>query len=394
MSDFASEPLHESERLSRARRRRARRMLTQLQADERESFLEGLARRVSPGVDLFAFALLAGLLAGLGFRFDQRALLMAAALAAPRMLPVAGLSLAAVSGSARFFVRLLAGLAVALLIVAAAAGVSGGLALPAGTASILAAGHTRINLMDFALLLAGAALLARSLAPARRDPDALARLGWLASAAVAYEIVLPVAAAGIGLFSRDPGLWQGALLTAALHLTWAVVIGLAALALLGFRPLTGSGHSLAVAIALMALIGVLSAAGLGASVMAAAPTPTATPTITPTPSATATGTPTATGTRTPTGTPTRTGTATVTPTPTPAPPLAVLIDTQGRGGTLRRGPGFDQSPVGYLTDGEVLELIGGPELGEGGIWWQVRTADGRVGWVLGDLIATATPPAP
>jgi hypothetical protein len=144
----------------------------------------------------------------------------------------------------------------------------------------------------------------------------------------------------------------------------------------------------------MALIGVLSAAGLGASVMAAAPTPTPTPTITPTPSATPTATATATGTRTPTGTPTRTGTPTITPTPTPAPPLAVLIDTGGSGGTLRRGPGFAQSPVGYLVDGDVLELIGGPEFADGGFWWQVRTADGRQGWVLGELIATATPPTP
>ena len=104
MNSQTTEPLHDPDYLSRARRRRTRRMLTQLQADEREVFLEWLAHQTSPTVAFFIYALLAGLFIGVGFRFDQRALLIAGALLAPSMGPVAGMALAAVSGSLRFFI--------------------------------------------------------------------------------------------------------------------------------------------------------------------------------------------------------------------------------------------------------------------------------------------------
>jgi hypothetical protein len=40
-------------------------------------------------------------------------------------------------------------------------------------------------------------------------------------------------------------------------------------------------------------------------------------------------------------------------------------------------------------------VLAGPQAAEGGYWWEVRTADGRVGWLLGGLLATVTPgPSP
>jgi hypothetical protein len=328
---------------------------------------------------------------GFGFRFDQRALLLAGVLLAPRMAPVAGLALAAISGSFRFFLRLLASLLVALVLLGVVAGLAGGFAIPSGTSSILAAGHIKLNLVDFGLLLAGAIWMARSLPRERADDTQLRSIAALPSVAVAYEVLLPFAAAGVGLFSRDPELWHGALLTGVLHLTWAVVAGVATLTVLGFRPLAGSGHSLAVAIALMAFVGLLSALGLGASVLAAAPTPTPTPTITPTATATPTPTATATATATSTRTPTPTATSTLTETPTPTPPAAVVVQTGGLGANLRQAPGLRSAIVGFLQEGEIVAALAGPQTFEGGTWWQVRTASGRVGWLLGTLLATVTP---
>ena len=366
-------------------------MLTQLQADEREAFLEELAHQVSPGIDLYLYALLAAVVIGLGFRFDQRALLLAGVLLAPRMAPVVGLALAATSGSFRFFLRLLASVLVALVLLGLVAGLAGGLATPPGTSSILAAGHVKLNLVDFGLLLAGAIWMVRGL-PRERDEDIRTRsIAALPSVAVAYEVLLPFAAAGVGLLSRNPELWQGALLTGVLHLTWAVVAGVATLTILGFRPLTGSGHSLAVAIALMAFVGLLSALGLGASVLAAAPTPTPTPTITPTATATPTSTATGTATATSTRTPTPTATSTLTETPTPTPPSGVVVQTGGLGANLRQAPGLRSAVVDFLLEGEVVAVLAGPQAVEGGYWWQVRTAAGKVGWLLGDLLATVTP---
>lgn len=362
-------------------------MLTQLRADEREEFLEGLGHEVTPGLDLFFWAIAAGVLIGLGYRFDQPALLIAGALLAPRMSPIAGLSLAAVSGSMRFFLRLAAALVLALALACALSGVVGGMGIPADTSSLLAAGHVKLNLVDFALLLVGAVAIATSMA--RKG-----EISPLGSAAVAYEVLLPLGALGVGLIRGQAELIEGGLLTFGLHLTWAVAVGLAALALQGFRPLTGSGHSLAAAIGLMGVVGVLGALGLGASVLAAVPTPTPTPsptpTITPTPTATATSTITPTHTSTSTITPTRTATATATPTP----PRAVVIRTGGRGAILRQIPSPGGASVGFLSEGDPLEVIGGPEQVGAQIWWEVRaTSGGQVttGWLLGDLLGTLTP---
>ena len=382
MNPQTSEPLNNPDKLSRARRRRARRMLTQLQADERESFLEALARQVSPSVDLFVYAILAGLLIGLGFRFDQRALLVAGALLAPRMAPVAGMALAAVSGSTRFFLRMLAGMVVAILLLSLASGLSGGLRFGDDPDMILAANHTRINVIDFTLLMAGAILLTLKLAGGHEIPA-------LPSAAVAYELALPLGVASVGLVRGNPDLWQGALLTFGLHLTWGVVAGMGVLIILGFRPLTGSSRSLAAAMILMGIVALISAAGLGASILAAVPTPT------PTPTATATPTPTRTPTTTPTHTATSTSTPTMTPTPmpthtaTPTPPSAIVVRTGGLGAILRDGP--DGTQVGFLAEAEAVQVIGGPEAVEDEIWWQVRTQDGEEGWLLGVLLATLTP---
>ena len=382
MTHPTPEPSSASDRLMRARQRRASRMLTQLRADEREAFLEDLARLVTPGFDLYLLLLLAGLLVGVGFRLDQRALLMAAVLVAPRMAPVVGLALASVSGSARFFLRELGSLGIGLVLLAVSAGLSGGFGLPPGESSILVAGHVKLNLIDFAFLVGGSVALAFLLA--RRS-----EVNPLASAAVAYEILLPLGAAGIGVVSGDADLWQGALLTFALHLTWAVLAGMGTLVVLGFRPLIGGGRSLAAAIVLVGIMGLLSALGLGASVIAAAPTPTPTPTATPT--ATATGTPTITPTATRTGTPTATAspTSTMTGTATPLPPKAIVFGGGTAGVILRDAP--NGNLVAGLFHGQPLEVIGGPQrLGEQ-IWWQVRTAEGREGWMLGTYLATVTP---
>jgi Domain of unknown function (DUF389) len=384
MSFNLPEPLHDPEGLPRARRRRARRMLTQLGTDERETFLEDLAHHVSPNLDIYLYAVACGLLLGLGFRFDQRALIFAGMLLAPRMAVVTGLSLAAISGSLRYFVRQIAGVLVAALLTAGIGGLIGGLALPQGTASILAAGHIKLNLVDFSLLLVGAALMAYTLA--RNN-----LVHPLASLATAYEILLPAVAAGIGFVTGQRELATGGLLTLALHLTWATVVGMATLAVLGFRPLTGNGHSLAAAIGLMGVIGLLSALNLGASVLAAAPTPTPTPTITPTPTATSTPSRTPTPTRTATATATTSPTASPTPTMTSTPPPAVILGTGGLGALLRSEPNGES--LGGLIEGSSVLVLGGPLRVGGQDWWHIRTSFGQEGWVLGAYLATLTPTA-
>ena len=387
-----SEPFDPLQTNSRARRRRARRMLTQLRADERETFLEDLAQIVSPNISFFIFALLAGLLIGVGFRFEQRALLFAGALLAHQMGPLMGLALSAVSGSLRFFLRMLASFTIAGLLLAITAGLSGALGTGPETPFLLANGHTTLSLVDFGLVMLGAGLLAYSLA--REE-----RLAPLPGAAVAYELFLPLGAAAIGLMRAEPELWQGAALTFALHLAWAIVIAVGVLAALGFRPLTGASHSLVAAMALMGLVVILSALGLGASVMAILPTPPPTPTATatPPPTATITNTPTITPTPTATGTPTKTPTATMTPTPTPQ--LAFVTNTRGTGAVVRVTPDPLGAHVGFVEEGTFILLLSGPETVQDAAWWYIRFTtkldETLEGWLLGEYISTTLPePSP
>jgi hypothetical protein len=367
---------------TRARQRRAARRLTQLQADQREVFLEGLAQQATPGIDFFLLPIIAGLLIGLGFRFEQRALLLAGALLVPLLSPLAGISLASVSGSSRFMLRMLGATLFAYLIGAVVAGLSGGLAMLAGTGTVLASGHIKLNAVDFAVLLVGATWMSWTLARG----EAISRV---ASIAVAYETFLPLAVAGIGIVRGDTDLLSGGLLTFGLHASWAIVAGVVTLAILGFRPLVGSGPSLATAIGLLGVLALLSGVELGVSVMAAVPTPTATPTATATSTPTATVTRTATATATATNTLTNTATSTNTPTSTPIPPLAIIFRTGGEGAILRDAPGG--GAIAFLVEGENILVIGGPQELDDQAWWNVRTLTGIEGWLAANFMATVTP---
>jgi len=382
MRNHTSEPIAGPDQVSKARRRRAGRRLSQLQADEREAYLDILAAAVTPGAGYFVLALVCGTLIGLGFRLDQQALLVAGALLAPRLGPLAGLSLAAVSGSPRFFLRMLAALALGLALAGVGAALSFGLGISGNLNPLLPYAHSKLNLLDFGLAVVGAAWMAASLI--NRE-----RVDRVASVAVAYEVCLPLGAAAAGLVQAVPELTRGGLLSLGLHLTWAVAAGLLTMLFLGLRPLTGGGRSLGAAVGLIGLLGLVSAAGLGTSVLAALPTPTPTPT----PTATATATPTSTGTATPTPTNTSTSTPTatpsVTPTATPTPPSAIVLGTGQQGAILRDAP--EGAPIGFVAEGELLLVLAGPDVRATGFWWLVLKEDGSQGWLVGEFLATLTP---
>ncbi|MGA9192543.1 MAG: SH3 domain-containing protein, partial [Anaerolineales bacterium] len=52
-------------------------------------------------------------------------------------------------------------------------------------------------------------------------------------------------------------------------------------------------------------------------------------------------------------------------------------------------------PVGGLLDGAQVEILSGPVDYNGDLWWQIRTTDGEVGWILAGYIqqVTGTPSA-
>jgi hypothetical protein len=372
------------DRLTRARRRRVERKLRELHSDERDRILYELHEQEGFRFSHLLYALISGLLVGLGFHYDQMVLILAGILVAPRMTSILGLAMAATLGSPRTFLRNLFLLAINAVIFAAAVGVVVYVSNPSNSISEMILSHAQLSYLDFAFLVFGSVILTSRFA---HDSE----IASLASAAVAYEIFLPLGVIALGILGIRSDLLGGALLTFVLHLTWAVAASVSVFIALGFRPLERKAGSYLATVVLMSLVVLLGMLSLGGAILVVTPIPTPTvthfPTYTlpPTPTGTATMTPTSTTTPTPSSTPTQP------PTPTPTPIRGVIFGTGGLGVMLRESP--NGAALGGLFDGTKVEVIGGPLLIENAIWWEVRTQSGEVGWVLGEFMATATPEA-
>jgi MFS family permease len=382
------------EQLPPARRRRAKRLLAPLDADERAVYLDSLARRTTPSFDFFLFSLISGIVLGLGLLLDSPVILVLGAVLAPLMAPMVGLAFGAVIGSIKFFARSLVGLLIGCGMVFAAGYGAGYLSHIWHPGEGLAQSHFHSQLAwhDFVLLLAGALLTTVVMVKTERRSIA-------SSVALAYALYIPLVVAGFGLGSGEPHLFPDGLVIFAVHLAWAVLFSTLTMALLGFRPLTIFGYTFGGAMTLtgiMILVGVTGAGAIfGAQVAVPTLTPTLTytytPTLTLTPSPTLTLTPTST--LTPTLTPTKTPTRTPTITPSPTPVFAVVSATEAaQGAHLRDAPGFSGRSIKTLMNGTIVEVLPVVVDVEGFAWQHVRALDtGEEGWILQSLLRLTLP---
>ncbi len=91
-------------------------------------------------------------------------------------------------------------------------------------------------------------------------------------------------------------------------------------------------------------------------------------------------------------------------TPPPTPDLSIapqaltvgyyarVANTDNIGVSLRAGPSTDNLRLLLVPEGEYLMIIGGPEEGNGFIWWQGQLDDGTEGWVAGDFLIPSAQP--
>mgnify|MGYP006280917117 CR=1 FL=1 len=373
-----------------ARRRRSQRLLIPHSADEQEAFVDEIAHRVSPSFDFFLISALAGLVIGLGLWVDKPAILIFGVVLAPILAPLVGISLGVITGATRFFWRNLGGFLIASSLVFLIGTLTGYAAAtwgnPALTQAVL---HTQLAWHHFLLLAFGAIQTTRSLV---RQKDHL----LVASAALTYELYLPLTAAGFGWGSGNGALiWPDGLVVFAVHFAWAAIWGVITLLVLGFRPLTVFGYTIG---GVFALIGVLlliglSAAGIAVGGEVAVPTsvPSATSTPSLTPSMTLTPIP---PTRTPTRTitPSQTLTPSRTPTPSPTPIYAIVDTTDEYGGAyVRQSPGFDSAVLTSVLNGTTIEILDEePQEQDGKFWLHVRALDEFEGWMLRSALTVAT----
>ena len=72
--------------------------------------------------------------------------------------------------------------------------------------------------------------------------------------------------------------------------------------------------------------------------------------------------------------------------------FAMVTNTENVGVSLRGGPSTDNLRLALVPEGAVMIVIGGPDEGNGFIWWQVQLEDGTAGWVAGDFLIPAAAP--
>jgi uncharacterized protein YgiM (DUF1202 family) len=173
--------------------------------------------------------------------------------------------------------------------------------------------------------------------------------------------------------------------------------------LIGFAPKALSGWTLSLvplALTLALLIAAMLLAGqiaLPWAPQSTAPAPTATQALTEEaiepaetdtrPSGTALA---PTATLQPTASPSPTPRATASPTPSPTPTVLAGIVVSERGAVVREEPSTSSLIVTYVYDGDEISLIG-EYLNGNSRWYQVETATGEIGWMLGSLIVTPVP---
>jgi len=379
------------DRLPPARRRRARRLLVPLNADERDAYFRALAHRAAPTFDFFIFSLLTGVIISAGLVLDQPALLLFGALVSPLMAPVVGTALSAVLGSFQLFGRSIAGLLIGatLVFLAGLAGgwVSAEIYPPPETLFLQSRFFARLLWPNFALVVFGALLTTYWLA---RDN----RKALVPSVALAFALYVPLATAGFGISSSVSFLWPDALVVYLLHLLAALLAGIVVLFMMGYRPASILGYSFGTAVFLIAMLVAFGAASTGVAVRAqlaiptytptATLTPTITPTLTPSPTATVTPSPTLTPTETPSPTLTPTGTP-VPPTPTPTPVFAIVNVPGFDGGRLRDAP--LGNTVTILPNGTVVQVLPDDTVILDEVeWLHVITEDGVEGWIVSVLV--------
>jgi hypothetical protein len=356
---------------SRARRRRAQRMLAAPGEEERAAVLENLARRTFPSFEFFLFAFACGVLLGAAYLLDAPGLLLVGLLISPLLTPWVGMILAAYTGAGRFFLQTLLGLLVAGLLVT----LTGALAGFAGRfwAPLLlfhANIHAHLWWPDLLVVVLGSALLVISFVRSEQKPV-------LPGILLAYGLFLPLAAAGVGLGIQDERLWPSGVLVFLVHLSLAALTSLIVLAVLRFKAGRPGGILLTILIVLLSLFALFTLTGLVSVLregIASAQGQRPTPTLLALPSATASPEPSLTPTPEPSATPT------LTPTNQPTPSYAVIAAATGGGALLRTEPGGG-TVITPLSNGILVEVL--PEIQSVGstTWVRVRTATAE-GWVL------------
>jgi hypothetical protein len=413
MSLPASEPLppDDFETLPPARRRRRKRQsLLPDFSGEHAQELNELTQQLTPTLEYFFLAFLAGLAIGVAALLNSPALFVLAALVAPFLTPVVGLALSVLIGSWRSFSQYLGATGVGSLLTFLGAALVGWTArfwkgLPYDQALL----HAHFSWTDSVLLVAGGAAVTLLLL---RSTDERPRV---AGVALSYGLLLPAGIAGFGLTGGLEGLFPDALVVFVSHLSWAALTAALVLVALGIRPMNNVAYALGVGLILLSIAALVAVTGLqlpkpgepgvaaessrtppAASMLpgktiAASKTSQAAPLLVTRTVLTSPGTPGPSQTPTNTLVPTNTPTTTVSPAPTPV--WGKIRASDGNGAVVRAEPDYNALYVTSLLNGALVEILPESTMVKGTTWVKIRANNNIEGWIVRGLLVTATPGA-
>lgn len=391
MSIPTSEPIlpDDEEPTPAPRARRPRRI--ELDAEAQSDRLSTLIAQTTPAFDFFLFLLVSSAILVAALLFDSAALFLLAALFMPFLSPVVGISVGAAGGDGRHLGKSFALTLAGALIVFAAGLLAGFLtSFMTPPAYEQAAAFARFSWPLVVVLVIGAGLVGIILGRSPRVKP------LIPSVALGYALYIPLAVAGYGLTSGFPGLWPDGLIVFVVHLVFAQLVAALAFLVSGVRPGSAFGYAATAAFAVLSGLALFLLGGFGRNTSApvisagleSTPTATITPSMTPSPSApvvVTTDTPTPTITLAPTNTPT----LTVTPEPTPI--WAKVWAPEGNGALIRQSPKSDAAVLSSILNESPVQVLGEPVQGPGGPWVRILTESGLEGWIVQNLLVTATP---
>lgn len=71
-----------------------------------------------------------------------------------------------------------------------------------------------------------------------------------------------------------------------------------------------------------------------------------------------------------------------------------VVNAEGGAVNIRSEPTTSSNPVAQVTDGTTLDIVGPNRDGDTRTWRNVRTSDGKSGWIASTLVETISAPAP
>jgi hypothetical protein len=383
-------------------------MLYPSDAEGQAAVLADLARRSYPTVELFIYSILSGAILAAGYLLDSQAVLIFGILAAPLLTAWVGLSIAAVTGSPRYFFQTLAALLISALLVFLIGVGAGFAAFPFEPRTHQEVHlHASLWIPELAVLTLGAILLVITFVRTEDRP-------YLPSVVLAYSLYLPISAAGFGLGARLEGVWPQAALVALVHFSWATLFAILTLVFMRFRPRSFGGFLFSLLIIVAILAALITWMGFGGAArnlvsgtalpskpvatrtpppiltvsVSPSPKPNPSPSVTllPSPSATASST----AAESVAEVPAETLTPSITSAPTPV--FAKINSPEGGGARVRSSPGGEY--LFTLNNGYIVTVLGETMDVGGVIWAKIlvdRNGEKVEGWIIQSLLATATP---